>query len=131
MHLICYYPYYSCLHTFWPFHPYLLLQFIFILASLYHRQWSIQHIYCSNTSSGSGNYTIDRAVITWPGSYTRTIGRYKMLMYTYIVQATNIQPYHSLLPRAHAQGVKQSVCMSVVGVGVVCTKIASLGVLGP
>ena len=31
---------------------------------------------------------------------------------------------------AHAQGVKQSVCMSVVIV-VVRTKIASLGVLGP
>ena len=28
MHLVCYYPYYSCLCTFWPFHPYLLLQFI-------------------------------------------------------------------------------------------------------
>ena len=39
-----------------------------------------------------------------------------------------------LLPRAHAQGVKQSVCMSVVVVVVVVvvrTKIASLGVLGP
>ena len=37
------------------------------------------------------------------------------------------------LPRAHAQGVKQSVCMSVVVIVVivVCTKIASLGVLGP
>ena len=34
-----------------------------------------------------------------------------------------------LLPRAHAQGVKQSVCMSVVVV--VRTKIASLGVIGP
>ena len=42
-----------------------------------------------------------------------------------------------LLPRAHAQGVKQSVCMSVVVVVVavvvvVRTKIASpVGVLGP
>ena len=35
-----------------------------------------------------------------------------------------------LLPRAHTQGVKQSVCTSVVGVIVVRTKIASLGVLG-
>ena len=33
-----------------------------------------------------------------------------------------------LLPRAHVQGVKQSVCMSVV---VVRTKITSLGDLGP
>ena len=31
----------------------------------------------------------------------------------------------NLLPRAHVQGVKQSVCMSVVVV--VCTKIASMG----
>ena len=43
-------------------------------------------------------------------------------------------PHHNhhtaiYLPRAHAQGVKQSVCMSVVVV--VRTKIASLGVLGP
>ena len=22
MHLVCYYPYYSCLCTFWPYHPY-------------------------------------------------------------------------------------------------------------
>ena len=36
------------------------------------------------------------------------------------------------LRRAHAQGVKQSVCMSVVVIVVVVrTKIASLGVLGP
>ena len=37
------------------------------------------------------------------------------------------------LPRTHVQGVKQSVCMSVVVVVVVVvrTKIASLGVLGP
>ena len=34
-----------------------------------------------------------------------------------------------LLPHAHAQGVKQSVCMSIVVV--VRTKIASLGDLGP
>ena len=27
MHLVCYYPYYSCLFTFLPYHPYLLLQF--------------------------------------------------------------------------------------------------------
>ena len=27
MHLVCYYPYYSCLCTFWSYHPYLLLQF--------------------------------------------------------------------------------------------------------
>ena len=44
-------------------------------------------------------------------------------------------PQFMLLPRAHAQGVKQSVCMSVVVVVVVVvvvrTKLASLGVLGP
>ena len=34
------------------------------------------------------------------------------------------------LPRAHAQGVKQSVCMSVVVVVVVGTKIARSRVLG-
>ena len=38
--------------------------------------------------------------------------------------------WHVLLSRTHAQGVKQSVCMSVVVV-IVCTKIASLGDLGP
>ena len=38
---------------------------------------------------------------------------------------------HVLLPRAHAQGVKQSVCMSVVVVVVVVgTKIARSRVLG-
>ena len=31
MHLVCYYPCYSHLHTFWPYHPYLLLQFILYL----------------------------------------------------------------------------------------------------
>ena len=32
-----YYPYYSCLCTFWPCHPYLLLQFlvVFILVLIY------------------------------------------------------------------------------------------------
>ena len=34
------------------------------------------------------------------------------------------------LPRAHAQGVKQSVCMSVVVVVVIGTKIARSRVLG-
>ena len=33
MHLICYYPYCSSLCTFWPYHPYLLLQFIYSLHS--------------------------------------------------------------------------------------------------
>ena len=28
-HLVCYYPYYSCLCIFWHYHPYLLLQVIF------------------------------------------------------------------------------------------------------
>ena len=28
MCLVYYYPYYSCLCTFWPYHPYLFLQFI-------------------------------------------------------------------------------------------------------
>ena len=28
MHLVRYSPYYSCLCTFWPYHPYLFLQFI-------------------------------------------------------------------------------------------------------
>ena len=40
---------------------------------------------------------------------------------------TRIHPTLLLLPRAHAQGVKQSVCMSVVVVG---TKIARSRVLG-
>ena len=36
MHLICYYPYYSCLQcTFWPCHPYLLYQFILPVAAFY------------------------------------------------------------------------------------------------
>ena len=28
MHLVCYFPYYSCLCTFWPYHPHLFLQLI-------------------------------------------------------------------------------------------------------
>ena len=36
MHLVCYYPYFSCLCTFWPCHPYLLLQFIYLLFILVH-----------------------------------------------------------------------------------------------
>ena len=27
MYLVCYYPFY-CLYTFWPYHPYVLFQFI-------------------------------------------------------------------------------------------------------
>ena len=34
MHLICYHPYYSCLCTFWPYHPYLHFQFIQLLFIL-------------------------------------------------------------------------------------------------
>ena len=43
-----------------------------------------------------------------------------------------VRPCGLLLPRAHAQGVKQSVCLSVVVVVVVvvCTKIARSRVLG-
>ena len=38
MHLVCYFSYYGCLCTFWPYQPYLLLQFIylpFILVCVY------------------------------------------------------------------------------------------------
>ena len=47
----------------------------------------------------------------------------KVLMYMYNIITL-------LLPRAHAQGVKQSVCLSVVVVVVVSTKIARSRVIG-
>ena len=57
------------------------------------------------------------------------------ILFGWFQEATpsNNIPSNNLIPHAHAQGVKQSVCMSVVVVVVVVvrTKIASLGVLGP
>ena len=70
MHLIRYYPYYSCLCTFWPYHPYLacffnlfscfLYLFVFLLSSiatesegcgLVHSLW---HALCADIDRSSG-----------------------------------------------------------------------------
>ena len=54
-----------------------------------------------------------------------------MLAYdSHALTLPQVEPENHFLPRAHAQGVKQSVCPSVVVVVVVGTKIAIYRVLG-
>ena len=59
MLLVCYYPYHSCLHTFWPYHPYLSLQFSYFLY-LFNMELSTINV-CSFTFALLGEIKINPA----------------------------------------------------------------------
>ena len=71
--------------------------------------------------TNKGNISCEIFINSAGQVYTKTV-LYYTIGFTMVLSVT-------LLPRTHAQGVKQPVCMSVVVV-VVRTKIASLGDLG-